>query len=247
MQGGAVAVTYASLFPAQVDRLVLLAPAGLLDEMPVLGRVSSLPLLQELLVHTGIASWLMKRASNANFYLPVLQDPHERRIYARHEARRRLHHAVAGGGANGGDGDDYADGANGALAADKDQENALTRVEREVVEALEDVRQLVRLNRFQIDHHPGMVRSFFSTTRHFPFTRHSKIRQHFEALRSFHKPIHVLWVGTLVVWWWGWLSHSLSLFGHCVDDNGNNNNNNPLTPTSYHPPPPHARRELTTS
>ena len=47
--GGAIAAKFATVYPSVVERLVLMAPAGLPLPVPILGQLGSLPVIGELL------------------------------------------------------------------------------------------------------------------------------------------------------------------------------------------------------
>lgn len=50
--GGAIATLYTDIYPLTVDRLVLVAPAGLMKSLPLLAQIARMPFLGELLMHT---------------------------------------------------------------------------------------------------------------------------------------------------------------------------------------------------
>ncbi|KAJ3106184.1 hypothetical protein HDU96_008301 [Phlyctochytrium bullatum] len=49
--GGAIATAFASEWPDRVENLVLLAPAGLPETLPPVGRLASVPIIGEIVVH----------------------------------------------------------------------------------------------------------------------------------------------------------------------------------------------------
>lgn len=126
---------------------------------------ASIPIINDLLVVSGIAQTLMKQASRSNFLLPTLEHDASIQEYARVESTRRR------------------------LAVDS------TSTADEVERALRNVQRLTRLNNVQIDHHRGMVRSFFSTTTHFPLTAWSRSATNYRKVgadaRQF--PVWAVW------------------------------------------------------
>ena len=49
--GGAIDTAFTSVFPKKVDKLVLICPAGLLPELPLLGKIVKVPIVGAFLMH----------------------------------------------------------------------------------------------------------------------------------------------------------------------------------------------------
>jgi hypothetical protein len=65
-----VAVAYTNIYTKRVSALILIAPAGLMEELPLIGQIFSLPFVGETLIATGIANRLMKATSAKNGKIP---------------------------------------------------------------------------------------------------------------------------------------------------------------------------------
>ncbi|KAJ3098839.1 hypothetical protein HDU97_003702 [Phlyctochytrium planicorne] len=61
--GGAIAVAFAARYPEKVQRLALIAPAGLMKSLPIGGRLFALPVIGKLLIHSVGRQMLVKVSS----------------------------------------------------------------------------------------------------------------------------------------------------------------------------------------
>lgn len=146
--GGAVSASYATFFGARVKSITFIAPAGLLDEIPIAGRVFQLPGIGELFIRTGIAQYLMKKNAKENFLVQPGYD-------------------------------------------DQTQKSNPDSWLNASVE--ENVKRILDLTSFHIDHHPGFVYSFLSTVRHFSLTKLGKLKFRFESIGRQSQPVLVIW------------------------------------------------------
>ncbi|KAI3633977.1 hypothetical protein MIR68_007581 [Amoeboaphelidium protococcarum] len=64
--GGSIAIQFTSYFHHMIQSLVLLAPAGLLDELPLPGKLVRVPLLGEAIMYS-LGARVMVKGSYANF------------------------------------------------------------------------------------------------------------------------------------------------------------------------------------
>ncbi|KAJ3099649.1 hypothetical protein HDU97_002907 [Phlyctochytrium planicorne] len=64
--GGGIATGFAATYPEKVDRLILIAPAGMPDHLPALGIIVNIPILGNLFAH-GLGRRIMKNTSDEEF------------------------------------------------------------------------------------------------------------------------------------------------------------------------------------
>ena len=72
VKGGAVAVAFTARFPEAVDRLILLAPAGLMSksDLPISARLVQAPYLGELIMHTLGPVVMQRELTRLNQHTP---------------------------------------------------------------------------------------------------------------------------------------------------------------------------------
>lgn len=90
--GGAVAAGFTQRFPQRVQRLILNAPAGMAPELPMIGRITGLPVFGELLMAVAPYSTLAE-GCRIGFFDPA--EPASAAFIAKLEANS--HHIVRPG------------------------------------------------------------------------------------------------------------------------------------------------------
>ncbi|KAL2913245.1 hypothetical protein HK105_207247 [Polyrhizophydium stewartii] len=66
--GGAITAHFAAKYPEMVDRIVFIAPAGLMDQLPAISKVVRIPVFGPVLFHT-LGRSLIAKASKSNLTL----------------------------------------------------------------------------------------------------------------------------------------------------------------------------------
>ncbi|TPX56421.1 hypothetical protein CcCBS67573_g09353 [Chytriomyces confervae] len=88
--GGGIAASFADVWPERVDKLVLVAPAGLSKDIPLGGRFLLLPIIGPLITYTAgsrILSYLSRRNHNALY----AKQPHMQHFINVQDLNIRIH------------------------------------------------------------------------------------------------------------------------------------------------------------
>jgi pimeloyl-ACP methyl ester carboxylesterase len=71
--GGAIVINFVTFFPYLVDRIVLVAPAGLLKSMPLSGYILLIPIIGEFLIYT-LGKYLLIDNAKSQFTKDLRED-----------------------------------------------------------------------------------------------------------------------------------------------------------------------------
>jgi len=63
--GGGIAVSFTSHYPQRVKKLGLIAPAGFMDDMPLIAKIAKLPIIGHYITHLLIPMFTIKRQEQA--------------------------------------------------------------------------------------------------------------------------------------------------------------------------------------
>ncbi|KAJ3074342.1 hypothetical protein HDU98_011504 [Podochytrium sp. JEL0797] len=75
--GGGISAHFADRFPERVNHLLLVAPSGLLEDIPLFARILSTPILGPFLAHTLFRMILVRRSVGEYANDPWENEPHE--------------------------------------------------------------------------------------------------------------------------------------------------------------------------